>query len=402
MIDLLTVRSDRLRSTVRKPMFALGLDQLLSSGGNAIALLLAAHWLSGKELSTYALMQFAVTTGIVLQRAVFIEPTVAGSEHLAGIPRRWLLTAAASALLVSPALVLTLANVALPVWMWPLAAAPLVQDALRYSWLAQHRTWRVAISDGLWAALVILLAAFVWHHNERSMFLAWTLGATLGLFVLLPGWRPARSASPLLPILRVGALRMLDTLVSMAPSLVGLPLAAQLAPYGTVGYIRTAQSLLGPLGVIHTTISTRLLTTANAIRSDKAEPVIRRLRGLQRIVVGSTAIYTLLAILGVSVAVWIGFLPRPLILALVIAGAAVLASSFASPWVAVVLPIERQGLALALSTSIACVAIASTIAVFEAGVSSWVVASVAVLTSGVLIGIAWPVVFQRIIRETLP
>ncbi|MEX5294658.1 hypothetical protein QYM41_05165 [Kocuria sp. CPCC 205268] len=270
---MLKAMRKRLRSHSRMRAQSLGngktlllVDQVVCSGSNAVAVLVASVFLQTEALNAYVLLQLLATTAIGFQRSILLDPSlVVTSKSNVGIAYgRWL-----AAFLLTPGVAL-LAGSALGLWTfyWPFVflaiSFPLIQDCFRYKSFALGRYIRALLSDGLWL-LCLLIGAFVVHPTSVwEMIALWGGGAALALVPLV--YRsPKRKEKVLSPALDLGKYQVTEWAVASFTTVVPMLLVQWLVPLASVSAFRLAQTFMGPLNTITSYVSVRYLLQSSLI-----------------------------------------------------------------------------------------------------------------------------------------
>jgi hypothetical protein len=253
------------------------LDQLVSSGTNAVAILTAAAMLGVQELNKYALIQLVATTLIALQRALICEPSLSlnDSDHRADISLRWTASfwlpvgivgaAAGYALWGTIPGMVTLASIALPG----------IQDLLRYRAFGLGRVLRTVIADSVW--LIAFVSAVLLAHNGSSESLVFR-----GDRRLLRSHRE---------IFARGKYQLTEWGIAAATSTIPLFVAQAVVAISSVGAFRLAQTLTGPLNTISSFVTVKFLIDAPSFSKMDASESARYVRRANLALTAVAAIY---------------------------------------------------------------------------------------------------------------
>ncbi|MDQ1580838.1 MAG: hypothetical protein QOD05_1613 [Microbacteriaceae bacterium] len=268
------------------------LDQLVSSGTNAVAILTAAAMLGVQELNKYALIQLVATTLIALQRALICEPSLSlnDSDHRADISLRWTASfwlpvgivgaAAGYALWGTIPGMVTLASIALPG----------IQDLLRYRAFGLGRVLRTVIADSVW--LIAFVSAVLLAHNgsSESLVLAWTHSAGVSTVVLFFRGDRRRLRSHR-EIFARGKYQLTEWGIAAATSTIPLFVAQAVVAISSVGAFRLAQTLTGPLNTISSFVTVKFLIDAPSFSKMDASESARYVRRANLALTAVAAIY---------------------------------------------------------------------------------------------------------------
>lgn len=272
-------------------------DQVVSSGSNALAILVAAWFLPAADLNIYALLQLTATSLIAFQRSFVSEPSLSlTNERIrADVSGRWV------ALVLAPASVACF-GIGFAVFgsaLGGLAAAsvvlPCVQDLLRYRSFGLHHVGRALWSDSIWLLLFVAIVAFVPQHTALGLFLAWAMPAGIAAFLLLQRGDVRRNAK-LGDVLALGKFQIAEWAIGTATSTVPLFIAEAVVAISSVGAFRLAQTFTGPLNTISSFVSVRFLMGASRMRSldEAASSAFIKRAGLA--LVGVAVVYSVIAL----------------------------------------------------------------------------------------------------------
>lgn len=286
-------REPRLRSAL---VFA---DQVVSSGSNALAILVAAWFLTATDLNVYALLQLIATTLIAFQRAFISEPSLSlTGEHRRGdMSGRWVV------LVLLPASILGF-GIGAAIFGSPMGGAaiasvvlPCVQDLLRYRSFGLDRVARALWSDSVWLVLFVIFVLAMPEPGPLELFIGWTTPSIVAALALLTrGDRRARVKAR--EILALGKFQIAEWAIGSATASMPLFVAQAVATVSSVGAFRLAQTLTGPLNTISSFISVRFLMGAAELRSKNAEESVAYVKRVGRVLVAVAATYCVIAMAG--------------------------------------------------------------------------------------------------------
>lgn len=276
-------------------------DQVISSGSNALAILVAAWFLPAADLNIYALLQLTATSLIAFQRSFVSEPSLSlTNERIrADISGRWV------ALILAPASVVCF-GIGFAVFGSALGGAaaasvvfPCVQDLLRYRSFGLHRVGRALWSDSIWLLLFVAIVAFIPRHTALELFLAWAMPAAVAAVLLLYRGDARMNAKPA-DVVALGKFQVAEWAIGTATSSVPLFIAEAVVAISSVGAFRLAQTLTGPLNTISSFVSVRFLMGASRMRSldEAASAVFIKRAG--RALIAVAVVYSVLALVAVS------------------------------------------------------------------------------------------------------
>ena len=237
---------------------------------------MAARSLNSSDLSDLAIQLYICLAAVLLQRTSIISPAMV-TQRLSGpsrVPLRWIIVSASTlsctGLVVSAALghLIGIRRMESAVLVAAVILFLCLQDGLRY-WAITSANTSVALSgDFVWLVVLFVLYIFA---GGRSWGVANFLHVTLAcaaisaLFIGIGGSRrgehAARQASfsATWHLGRWGTLTSLSSTIAVLAPLVG---ANGVVSPAAAGLYRTLQTVLGPLGVLATSVSTSMLSTA--------------------------------------------------------------------------------------------------------------------------------------------
>lgn len=278
------------------------LDQLVSSGSNALAVFIAAWSLSLAELNLYALFQLAVTTLIGLQRAIYIEPGLSLTSNSARLGRA--VTWSACTWLPLSAVVGVTCSIALQSPL-PLAVAlaavfPGVQDLLRYRLFALKKIPRVLVSDLLW--LILLVAGYFALSPTTAAGVLTLWGASAGIAAIVAvGGRDSRPSLSVREVVRLGRYQVAEWGIAATTSTVPLFVVGALLPASPVGAYRLAQTLTGPLNTISSFVTVKFLVNAERLKALPRGESHSLLKRASLALIAVAVLYSIAALLAVII-----------------------------------------------------------------------------------------------------
>lgn len=275
-------------------------DQILSSGTNAVALIFSAVFLPPAELGTYAVLQLVATTVVAFQRSLIIEPSLSLSTANSPIDvsRRWTLVFWAPAVVVAICTFALFGNGLQSILLGLAIVLPGVQDLFRYRAFALRLMGRAALSDGIWLAVLVVGFAVLRPQDAFSAIVVWGIAGGVALVVLPLARR--KGAGTIGSVFRLGRFQIVDWAFATATSSVPLFIVQAVLPFASVGAFRLAQTAMGPLNTINSYVTIRFLLDAGEIQALSAEESGRRIRNTNLVLSGITLLY--------GAALWIGYL----------------------------------------------------------------------------------------------
>lgn len=279
--------SQQSRTASGRAAIAIG-DQALSSAGNFVVILAAAHFLLPHALGTFTIAYACYSVMIGLGVAIVGDPTVLTVGPSVGAPaeRRQILATAAllgiatalAAVLIGTAWAAQRAGfLALAAFLPGLAA----QDASRYLFVATGRPQRALVMDLAWtgtsATAIGALAALGEASNWQWLLVAWAAPGSLTGYALLLRWRASPRLSGAQAWLASRRLYWTRFLVEFA-STVGswqATFAATIAfvSAASAGDLRAATALFGVIHVLFNGF--RIGVTPELVRrTSRAQPIL--------------------------------------------------------------------------------------------------------------------------------
>jgi O-antigen/teichoic acid export membrane protein len=251
---------DRLAALRLRGHAVTGLDQVLSSASNFLAVVLVGRASSADQFGRFALAYAVLTVVVALNRAYLgNRVSLSASDEEA---RRATATAAGGILAVAPVLMLVVWAVARvsggagSLVLIVALAAPVVclQDILRFGAVASHRPAVAALSDAVWTAFLAVPLLLGMAPTPAQAVTTWAVGAAVAAVVSLArlelrprvveGWRALRHPDP------VGRSLVFGRLLTSSASLAAVSVSAAILGAAAAGSLRGASTLLGPLNAI--------------------------------------------------------------------------------------------------------------------------------------------------------
>lgn len=323
-----------LRASATRPLF---LSQVCTSASGAIAMIMAAVMMDVDEFTLFTLISLVAVTLVGLVRSFLFQPALIEMrrDKNAFTPFRYAIVGAALAAVILTASALIFGGSG---WVGLVALFvggifPILQDWLRFRAMALDRRWDVLLADGIRLALVLASPVLLAIVPEALAYQAY-LGLSLALPVLVVRLRlpRLRSFTPLKSYLRPATLQLTDFIVGQFTSTIPLLVLGGLGASTLIAGVRFAQTLLGPLNLVFAASTTHLIADG-ATRGTHANTgqLIRSGKRLGRML-GAIASLCVLAAVAV---VWLtgvelsGIRNEPLLIGLMLVGAATLSSGWA-------------------------------------------------------------------------
>jgi hypothetical protein len=174
-------------------------------------------------------------------------------------------------------------------WLAFLLCGPVAQDFLRHAALAGQRLRTAVAADGLWLATAPLLIA-MGPRSATGILGSWALAGWLSCLLLVR--RGACCEIAIRKLARLGAYQSLDFSLAALAMTGPLLVAYQTTSADDVGAYRLAQSLLGPIAVVHMAVVLHYLMRAPRLRGVSSSAVfVRSLRRAGLALSGFTLAY---------------------------------------------------------------------------------------------------------------
>lgn len=250
-----------LRAVSREHKLA-AIDQVLSSGSNAVLPFVLARAMSPRDFGFFMVSYSAYILVLALGRSALSTPVAlaAGeSDQIRG--------AASAAIRISywssPWIILLVAGTPILAGGAPKDAYLLlgvgaclaaIQDVLRFSSIAHRVAWRAVASDAIWMVMGIASLWLGWAIDARPavLLLVWVLGPAIGLVPLVPlmvRGSDRRDAKSNGPSWRLRIDLALMTLVAAGSVTTSAILVARLAGPDTSGALACAGQLMAPISM---------------------------------------------------------------------------------------------------------------------------------------------------------
>jgi hypothetical protein len=381
-------------------------DQVVSSGSNALAIIVAALVLTAADLNVYALLQLIATTLIAFQRAFISEPSLAltSEQERADLSGRWVILALLPASIVGFGIGVVVFGSVLGGAALASIVLPCIQDLLRYRSFGLKRVGRALWSDSIWLVLFVMLVPTLSDPESLQLFIAWSVPSGLAALAVLsrgdgrPRVRPG-------DVVALGKFQIAEWAIGSVTSSMPLFVAQALVTVSSVGAFRLAQTLTGPLNTISSFISVRFLMGAAELRSMNTAESIAYVRHVGRLLVAVAVAYSAIALVGFFVLA--GMVDEsvrgPLAYALPLTLLSSVVTAPAAAYVAYVKAVGEQRLTIRPRT----VTLVANVLAIALGVGMFIVWGVdpiiapVVLTSVVLV-LAWRRTFRRASRRVRP
>lgn len=274
-------------------------DQVVSSGSNALAILVAAWALTTADLNVYALLQLIATTLIAFQRAFISEPSLSltNDHRRADVSARWLVFALLPGSILGFGVGIAIFGSALGGAAIASVVMPCAQDLLRYRSFGLNRVGRALWSDSIWLVLFVILVATVPDPTSLVLFIAWAAPSMVAAVALLSKG-DGRTRVRVREIVALGKFQIAEWAIGSATASVPLFVAQAVVTISSVGAFRLAQTLTGPLNTISSFISVRFLMGASELRSMTEIEASAYVKRVGRVLIAVAAAYSVIAIVG--------------------------------------------------------------------------------------------------------
>jgi O-antigen/teichoic acid export membrane protein len=129
----------------------------------------------------------------------------------------------------------------------------MVQDVIRYHWLAQRRAWRAGVTDLVWlvVSLIAYPIAIVKGYGTTGMAFSWALGGAASALVDLAVLRLPLALRGHIGFVKqnwdLSRHQMIEAVLQYGSSVASVAMLGVVANLNAVGQIRLGQTLLGPL-----------------------------------------------------------------------------------------------------------------------------------------------------------
>lgn len=265
-------RSPRVASIIRSHGL-LYVDQMVSSGTNAVILLLAARVLSSKELSVFAFETLIILGFGSLQRAALTSPAMVTQRQVgkARLPFHWVLFSSTVLALASLFVVLA-AGQSMGIAGYSACSLVVVttfvvclQDGLRYWAISSGNVRSALIGDAVWAISIMMTFLTTVDRSSGSflVLLLTAVGACLGaVAIILSNRRRVGQFVHFRATWRLGRWGGVTSALTTTGIILPLAMATHSLSDGVAGVYRTLQTVQGPLNVFATSIAVTLASSA--------------------------------------------------------------------------------------------------------------------------------------------
>ncbi len=278
-------------------------DQIVSSGANFLAMVMAARALSTSDFGAFALVMLTYNVAIGIVRALCSEAILVRPGEVAGGPARALAVrrrrggASNTGLMIGSAVMLglvavpllgiagALASGGLRQSLWVLAVAIpglLLQDALRFVAFAQRRPADALLSDVAWLIGMVAtfgLLTFVEDPSAAHVIACWSAPSLIGALVVLPRLDVDPYPEPKLLWVRRNrdlSLRyLLDYLSGQGSGQLAVYSVAVVSGVAAVASIRGSQTLFGAVAVLQTGAMAVLVPEGSRMAETSARSVLK-------------------------------------------------------------------------------------------------------------------------------
>jgi O-antigen/teichoic acid export membrane protein len=267
------------RNTVGSKTWVL-FDQVLSSLGNFLVGLYAAHVLTPSEFGVFAIIQVCYLLALGVCRSLFTDVAMVSEArasptwlHLGAVDCVYLV-ATLAAVTAGTILSLTSPNPVLPPLLAVVGVAvALAQDAVRMTAISIGRSRQAALSDGLWLLTLVIVLPTCYYLGWLSpwaIVAAWGLSSATGLIsgAIQVKWRlsVARGISFVQQQHRLGTAFLGEWSIKQGTTQVAIYGIGLMGGIATVAGIRAAALVLGPLNILFTGLQLAALPSLVAKR----------------------------------------------------------------------------------------------------------------------------------------
>ncbi|WFR68142.1 hypothetical protein P9139_07470 [Curtobacterium flaccumfaciens] len=237
-------------------------------------MVMAVSWMSRGDYSLFAVLNLASNSIFGFVRVVVFQPALIHfrGDKNALTPPRYALFAAVSAGLVLASVAITL-GVHRPqdaILLGISLMLPIGQDWLRYRCLVAGKFWRTALGEvGRAVATVLLLVSFTGvsptvYQSLANGACALAIALQLGNHLTTAAWTPFREYRS------AALLQSVDYAVGTLNSIIPMLILGGLGGGALIGGFRLAQTIFGPLNLLFSASSTKLLADG-AVQASHAE-----------------------------------------------------------------------------------------------------------------------------------
>jgi len=244
------------------------LAQVVSSLAGAVAMLLAAAVMPQNDFTAFSLISLVSITAFGVVRSGLYQPALIEMRNRsdAHTPFRNALTAASltSALATAVIFVLHPLSFAEVLLLVGSGIFPMLHDWVRFRAMELDRRWSVFAADAFRLVLLVIISPITLLFTTNPVIfqvaqgLAYAIPA-LAVFLRLPkvvGFAPLRDYR------RSAGLQLSDYVIGQFNTTVPLIVLGGLSASTTIGGVRLAQTLLGPLGLVFAASTTNLMVDA--------------------------------------------------------------------------------------------------------------------------------------------
>lgn len=254
-----------LRKFATQPLL---LAQVASSLGGAIAMLLAAALMEPERFTLFTLISLASITTVGAVRAGLFQPALIELRLRPGAFTRFrhgLLAAVASAVLATTVVAFFGPLSPFDVVLLCLGGVfPVMHDWVRFRAMELDRRWAVFWADAIRLALVAVVSPLTLVLTTDPIIYQAAQGFAYAIPALLvfPRLPKVSDFLPLRVYRRSAGLQFGDYLIGQFNTTIPLLALGGMGASATIGGVRLAQTLLGPLGLVFTASTTNLMVDA--------------------------------------------------------------------------------------------------------------------------------------------
>jgi len=330
------------------------LAQVVSSLAGAIAMLLAAALMPPSDFTAFSLISLVSITAFGVVRSGLYQPALIELRNRsdAHTPFRNALAAATLTSALATTVVFALHPLTMnEVLLLALSGVfPMLHDWVRFRAMELDRRWAVFGADGLRLALLVILSPLTLMLTTDPVIfqvvqgLAYAIPA-LVVFLRLP---KVVGFAPLKDYRRSASLQLSDYVIGQFNTTVPLIILGGFSASATIGGVRLAQTLLGPLGLVFAASTTNLMV--DAANDDHLSQERALYRSGEKLANGLGAL-SLAVIGGLVAVVWLtgfgfrGVANPDLRNGLLLVGAAMASSGWAGIHAIILRLLNRQGTA---------------------------------------------------------
>lgn len=265
-----------LRRLATQPLL---LAQVASSLAGAAAMFLAAAMLPPTAFTYYTLVSLVSLTITGAVRSGLFQPALIEMRVRkdAFTPFRHAVVAAVGTAVLGTAVIAFFGALS------PLEAAlltlsgffPVIHDWVRFRAMGLDRRWAVFAADGgRLAAVAVISPLTLWLNSDPIVYqVAQGAAYALPALIIFPRLAKVTAFAPLREYRRSAGLQLSDYVIGQFNTTVPLIVLGGLSVSATIGGVRLAQTLLGPLGLVFAASTTNLMVDAatdNKLASERA------------------------------------------------------------------------------------------------------------------------------------